>query len=70
MTNLKSSPVMATSVLNPIGLFSMYTPDLILIVSPSCAIAAAAATVYFASPSNKPLFVSQPFLDTHKVLFV
>ena len=41
-----------------------------MIVSPSCAIAAAAATVYFASPSNRPLFVSQPFLDTHKVLFV
>ena len=48
----------------------MYTPDLTLIVSPSWAIAAAAAIVYFASPSSKPLFVSQPFFDTHKVLFV
>ena len=70
VTNLKSSPVTATSVLNPIGLFSMYTPDLTLIVSPSCAMAAAAAMVYFASPSSNPLFVSHPFFDTHKVLFV
>ena len=48
----------------------MYVPDLTLIVSPIWAIAAAAPIVYFASPSNNPLFVSQPFLVTQIVLLV
>ena len=61
---------MATSVLNPIGFASLYTPDLILIVSPGSAMAAAAATVNLASPSNSPLLLSIPFFVTHNVLFV
>ena len=69
-TNLRSSPLIATSVLSPIGFSSKYVPDLTLIVSPSCATAAAAPIVYFASPSNNPLFVSHPFFVTHIVLFV
>ena len=41
-----------------------------MIVSVSTAIDAAAPTVAFASPSNNPLLLSLPFLDTHIVLFV
>ena len=67
MTNLISSPVIDTSVLRPMGLFSTYLPGRILIVSPSSATAAAAPTVALASPSKNPLLESSPFLDTQIV---
>ena len=60
VTNLKSSPDTETSVLNPIGLFSTYVPDRIIIVSPAFATAAAPPTVLFASPSKNPLLASSP----------
>ena len=70
VTSLRSSPVTDTSVLNPTGLFSRYLPGLILIVSPSCATAAAPPRLAFASPSSNPLFKSLPFLETQIVFLV
>ena len=70
VTNRRSSPVTETSVLKPIGLFSIYNPGLILIVSVSTAIEAAAPMVALASPSSNPLLLSDPLLETHMVLFV
>ena len=70
VTSLRSSPVTDTSVLRPTGLFSIYFPGLILIVSPSCATAAAPPRDAFASPSSNPLLRSLPFLVTQIVLLV
>ena len=70
VTNLISSPVIDTSVLKPIGLFSTYLPGRILIVSPSSATAAAAPTVALASPSKNPLLLSSPSFDTQIVFWV